>query len=113
MNQTIEMTPPQLMTEDAVSVDSHGIARIARTRIKVSQIALEYAKLGWTREQIINSHPHLSSAQVTAALAYFDTHREKIEAQISASLAHADQARQETEPSKLAAKLRAEARQVR
>ena len=44
---------------------------IADTRIKVSQIAIEYERLGWTPDQIIDAHPHLRLAQVHDALAYY------------------------------------------
>ncbi|MBE2201192.1 MAG: DUF433 domain-containing protein [Anaerolinea sp.] len=50
---------------------SGGKPVITGTRIKVSQIALEYERLGWTPDQIIDAHPHLTLAQVHAALSYY------------------------------------------
>ena len=44
---------------------------IAGTRIKVSQIAIEYDLLGWTADEIIQAHPHLTLAQVHDALSYY------------------------------------------
>jgi len=41
---------------------------IAGTRMKVTQIAIEHEKLGWTADQIIDAHPHLTLAQVHDAL---------------------------------------------
>lgn len=50
---------------------SGGRPVITGTRIRVSQIALEYERLGWTPDQIVDAHPHLTLAQVHAALAYY------------------------------------------
>lgn len=93
-----------------VEGDDENVARLAGTRIKVAQIALERTRLGLTPEQIQTSHPHLSLVQVYVALAYYEGHRDTVEAQIAASLAYADQARQEAGPSPLAARLRARGR---
>lgn len=107
MSQMIEAPLAAAGTQAAISVDSAGVARIAGTRIKVSQITLEYGRLGWTRERIASSHPHLSAAQVSAALAFYDNHREAIEEQIEASLTYADQAQREAGPTALTTKLQA------
>ncbi len=112
MSQVIEKLPETEGTQAVISVDSAGIARIAGTRIKVSQIALEYGRLGSTPERIVASHPHLSAEQVDAALAFYDSHREEVEAQINASLAYTDWEQHKAEPSALTAKLQAEAGQV-
>jgi uncharacterized protein (DUF433 family) len=41
------------------------------TDIKVSQIASEYEHLGMAPDDIVQAHPHLSLADVHAALAYY------------------------------------------
>ena len=94
------------LNEDAVQIDSRGVARIAGTRMKVAHIAEEHTRLGMTPEQIVEAHPHLSLAQVSAALAYYYGNREAIEAEIVAALAYADQARRQAGLSPLAARLR-------
>ncbi len=53
---------------------------IAGTRIKVAQIALEYERMGWTPDEIIQAHPHLTLAQVHDALSYYYDHTEEINA---------------------------------
>ncbi len=98
----------QVLEKQFFIVEDAGVAKIAGTRIKVAQIILEYTRLGRTPEQIAESHPHLSLAQVQATLDYYDIHRETIEAQIIASLAYADEAQQEAGPSELARRLTAE-----
>lgn len=58
-----------------------GRARIAGTRMRVSQIASEHEHLGMTPDEIVAAHPHLTLAGVHAALAYYDTHRDEIRAE--------------------------------
>jgi uncharacterized protein (DUF433 family) len=93
-----------------VTVDEESIARLANSRIKVSQIAMEHTRLGLTPEQIAEAHPHLSQHQVYAALAFYYGHKDAMDAQIAASLTFADQERLEAGPSPLAARLRSEGR---
>jgi uncharacterized protein (DUF433 family) len=65
-----------------VHVDDQGPRPVvAGTRIKVSQIASEYDHLGMTPDQIVEAHPHLSLADIHAALAYYYDHRDQIHAE--------------------------------
>ena len=57
---------------------------IAGTRIKVAQIAVEYDRMGWTPDEIIEAHPHLTLVQVHDALAYYYENAEEINADIRA-----------------------------
>lgn len=66
-----------------------GRPRIAGTGITVMRIATWY-KLGHTAEQIAEQIPHLSLAQVYAALAYYQANLNEIEADIAAEEAAAD-----------------------
>ena len=54
-----------------------GQPRIAGTRLKVQQIALEYERLGWTPDQICDAHPGVTLAQVHAAISYYYDHKEE------------------------------------
>lgn len=58
--------------------DSRPRPVISGTDIKVSQIASEFEHLGMTPDQIIEAHPHLTLADVHAALGYFYDHPEAI-----------------------------------
>lgn len=58
-----------------------GRARIAGTRIKVSQVASEYEHFGRTPQEIVDPHPHLTLAAVHAALAHYYVHRDEIRAE--------------------------------
>jgi uncharacterized protein (DUF433 family) len=56
-----------------------GQPRIAGTRLKVQQIALEYERLGWAPDQICDAHPGVTLAQVHAAISYYYDHKEEID----------------------------------
>lgn len=55
-----------------------GQPRIAGTRIKVKHIYVWVEQMGKTPAQVVSEHPHLSMAQVHAALAYYWSHRDEI-----------------------------------
>src|SRR5438034_5359332 len=59
-----------------------GRPRIAGTGVTVERIVRSY-KLGATPEEIIAEIPHLTFAQVHAALAYYHANREAIERDIA------------------------------
>ncbi|HXG68558.1 MAG TPA: DUF433 domain-containing protein [Blastocatellia bacterium] len=56
-----------------------GQPHIRGTRITVSLIAREVESLRMSPDEVIAAHPHLTLAQVHAALAYFYDHREEME----------------------------------
>ena len=56
-----------------------GRPKIAGTGLTVSRIAAWY-KMGMTPEEIALEYPHLTLAQVHAALAYYHVNRDEIEA---------------------------------
>ncbi|SRR5579883_2238269 len=53
---------------------------VAGTDIKVSQIAWEHEHHGMTADEIVEAHPHLTLADLHAALAYFYDHMEAMRA---------------------------------
>jgi uncharacterized protein (DUF433 family) len=61
-----------------------GKPRIAGTRIKVSEVARRHAFGGQSPDEIIEAFPHLTLAQVHAALAYYYDHHDEIEAELRA-----------------------------
>ncbi|MES1175995.1 MAG: DUF433 domain-containing protein [Myxococcales bacterium] len=54
---------------------------VAGTDIKVSLIASEAEQLGMSPDEIVEAHPHLSLADVHAALAYYYDHQVAIHAE--------------------------------
>lgn len=71
-----------------------GRPRIAGTGVTVRRIVGWY-KLGLTAEEIVAEIPHLTLAQVHAALAYYHANREEIEQDIAAEEAVAEQLEQQ------------------
>ena len=59
-----------------------GKPAIAGTRIKVTQVAAEYERLGWTPDEIADAHPHLRLEQVHDALSYYYENRTELDAEI-------------------------------
>jgi uncharacterized protein (DUF433 family) len=81
---------------------------IAGTRIKVSLVAREHVEMGMTPQQIQEAHPHLTLAQIHAALSYYYDHEAEIQAELREADEFVEKMRQEAGPSPVAARLRAE-----
>lgn len=60
-----------------------GQPRIAGTRIKVKHIYTWVERMGLTPSQVVAEHPHLTMAQVHAALTYYWSHCEEIHQDIA------------------------------
>ena len=71
-----------------------GRPRIAGTGVSIRRIAGWY-KLGQTPEEIATQIPHLSLAQVHAALAYYHANRDEMDAEMAAEEAEADRLERE------------------
>lgn len=65
----------------------HSVPRpvVFGTDIKVSQIAREVVHVGMAVEEVVSAHPHLTLADVHAALAYFYDHQDAIRQDWAAS----------------------------
>ncbi len=74
-----------------------GRLRIAGTGVSVRRIAVWY-KLGHTPEEIATQIPHLSLAQVHAALTYYHANRDQMDAELAAEKAEADRLEREHTP---------------
>ena len=59
-----------------------GRLRIEGTRITVNQIVTLY-KQGYNAEEIADQYPHLTMAQVYAALLHYHTNQEEIDASLA------------------------------
>jgi uncharacterized protein (DUF433 family) len=55
-----------------------GQPRIAGTRIKVKHVYTWVEQMGMAPAQVVAEYPHLTMAQIHAALAYYWSHREEI-----------------------------------
>ncbi|MGL5059353.1 MAG: DUF433 domain-containing protein [Microcoleus sp.] len=72
----------------------NGCPIVAGTGVTVRRIAIDY-QMGMSAEEIAREIPHLTLAQVDAALTYYHANKEAIEADIAAQEAEAE--RLETE----------------
>ncbi len=59
-----------------------GQPRIAGTRIKVKHVYTWVERMGMTPAQVVAEYPHLTLAQVHAALEYYQEHRDEIQRDI-------------------------------
>jgi uncharacterized protein (DUF433 family) len=81
-------------------------AFIAGTRVRVQDIYVDSEVLGKSPEAIVAALPHLTLAQVHAALAYYFDHREEILDELRQDEQFAAVMKERTGPGPLEAKLR-------
>jgi uncharacterized protein (DUF433 family) len=79
-----------------IQSDERGVAWIADTGTKVIEVAMEQAAYEWDAEEIHAAHPHLSLAQIHAALSYYHDHRAHIDAQMQRQMQDYLKRRRET-----------------
>jgi uncharacterized protein (DUF433 family) len=66
--------------------DDRGIAWIAESNTKVIEVAMDHAAYGWDAAEIHAAHPHLSVAQIHAALSYYYDHKQELDEQMQRQL---------------------------
>jgi uncharacterized protein (DUF433 family) len=67
--------PATAETTSHIVCDEHGMAWIDDTNVKVVEIALDHLSYGWSADAIHEQFPHLTLAQIHAALAFFYDHQ--------------------------------------
>jgi uncharacterized protein (DUF433 family) len=82
-----------------------GKPRIAGSRIQVKHLAIMHEREGMSPEDIVSEFPHLSLADVYAALAYYHDHREEMNAEIASDRAWYEEQRAK-QPSRLQERLK-------
>jgi uncharacterized protein (DUF433 family) len=90
---------------DHIVLDDKRIARVAGTRSRVSQIVCD-VRNSLTPDQIHESYPHLSLAQIYAALSYYYDHKQEIDAEIDEGIRLANELRAQAMPGATRAELR-------
>jgi uncharacterized protein (DUF433 family) len=82
----VEEIRPMNVREPIVSTPNTcgGKPRVAGTRIQVKHLAIMHERQGMSPEEILGELPHLTLADIHAALAYYCEHREAIDAAIAA-----------------------------
>jgi uncharacterized protein (DUF433 family) len=74
-----------------ISTTDDGVPMIAGTEIKVVEVVLDRLAHHWDADEIQRQHPHLSLAQIYAALAYYHDHKDALDRDIAARLNKVDQ----------------------
>ena len=74
-----------------IEVDDEGVAWVADTRIKVIEIAVDKIAHGSSPEEIKFQYPHLTLAQIHAALAYYYDNQADLDAEIKRRWLAADE----------------------
>ena len=65
-----------------IELDERGVAWITGTKVKVIEVATDKLAHGSSPEEMHFQYPHLSLAQIYAALAYYYEHQAEFEAEI-------------------------------
>ena len=99
------MTPMSMGLTTQIEIDATGVAWVAGANTKVKEIVLDKLAYGWSPEEMHFQHPHLSMAQIHAALAYYYENQDKIDEEIRRDLEEVEQLRSQTESSELRSKL--------
>jgi uncharacterized protein (DUF433 family) len=97
---------PETVATPHVWTDKEGRAWIDQTNVKVIEVVLDHLAYGWSPEEMHYQHPHLSLAQIHAALAYYFDHQTEFDAQIETGLREAEKLAAQTKDSPLRQRLR-------
>ncbi len=73
---------------------------IAGTRISVENIYIYHELQGRTPDEIVSDYPHLSLAQIHAALTYFYEHADEIREQLKREEAYAESMEEASAPTR-------------
>lgn len=82
-----------------IYIDENGRAWVAGTNTKVIEIVAERMAYWWSPEELHLQHPHLTLAQIHAALAYYYDHQAELDDDIAAQLTEFDQMRADAKDS--------------
>lgn len=73
-----------------INIDERGVAWIDDSNVKVIEVVLDTLAHGSSPEEIHFQHPHLSLAQIHAALAYYYDHQDALDQAIEQRLQRID-----------------------
>ncbi|MBC7909559.1 MAG: DUF433 domain-containing protein [Pyrinomonadaceae bacterium] len=88
-----------------IEIDENGVAWIGDTKVKVIEIVIDKIAHGSSPEEMHFQYPHLSLAQIHAALAYYYDNQAALEAEIKQRWQEADELTREISDSLLREKL--------
>lgn len=88
-------------------LDDEKRAWIDDTNVKVLEVVLDHLAYGWSAEEMHSHQPHLSLAQLYAALAYYYDHQAEFDRLVDESRHRADDLAAMSDDSPLRRRLRA------
>jgi uncharacterized protein (DUF433 family)/predicted nuclease of predicted toxin-antitoxin system len=89
-----------------IRIDENGVAWIDDTRIKVIEVAIDKIAYDSSPEEMHHQYPHLSLAQIHAALAHYYDHKAEFDAAIAQELREVDELRKQAGESPVHKRLR-------
>ena len=90
-----------------IYLDERGVPWIDDTNVKVIEVVQERLASGCSAEEIHFQHPHLSMAQIYAALSYYYDHQPELDAVIQRELEEVTELEAQAADSPLHHRLRA------
>ena len=73
-----------------IELDDRGVAWIAGTKVKITEVVLDKIAYGSSPEEIHFQHPNISLAQIHAALTYYYENQDQVDEQIRRGLDESD-----------------------
>ena len=89
-----------------IRLDENDVAWIDDTKVKVIEIAIDKIASGASPEEMHFQYPHLSLAQIHAALTYYYDHQQEFDAAIAQQLQEVSELRAKAGDTPLHARLR-------
>jgi uncharacterized protein (DUF433 family) len=90
-----------------IEIDNEGIPWISGANTKVVEVVLDKMAYGWSPEEMHFQHPHLSLAQIHAALSYYYEHQAEVDADIEKRDRYVEELRAQQPDSPLRQRLQA------
>ena len=81
-----------------IEVDEKGVARLAGTRMKVTDLVLDKMANDSTPEELARQFPPLTLSQIHAAFAYYYDHKPELDAQIEGDRCSVEELRARAQP---------------
>ncbi len=89
-----------------IEITPEGVPIISGTRTKVIEVALDRIAYHWDADEMHRQHPHLSLAQIYAAMTYYYDHLEEMNQEIERQLDGVAAFREKLEDSTVRIKLK-------
>src|SRR5438046_7273349 len=90
-----------------IKLDEQGRPWLDETNVKVIEVVLDHIAYGWSAEAIHDNHPHLSLAQIYAALGWYYDHQAEMDPEIERQAERIGELRKSAAPSPLQRRLAA------